>query len=51
MTAAMALSIINGFDLDTTARFVTCAGTMTCLKKEVMCAAMRMFLIISTELV
>ena len=50
MTAAMALSIINGFDLDTTARFATCAGTMTCLKKEV-CAAMRMFLIISTELV
>ncbi|HPZ51455.1 MAG TPA: 1-phosphofructokinase family hexose kinase [Clostridia bacterium] len=33
MTAAMVLSIINGFDLDTTARFATCAGTMTCLKE------------------
>ncbi len=33
MTAAMALSVIKDFDLETTARFATCAGTMTCLKE------------------
>lgn len=33
MTAAIACSCVKNFDIETTARFATCAGTMTCLKE------------------